>query len=314
MLFRSELQARQQDSVLLGLSAYMKECWDAARIAREPINTILLRAMRQRNGEYEADKLSAIRKQGGSEVFMMLTEVKCRAAESWLRDILMDTGSPPWDLNATPIPDLSPDQATAIQESFAEQVLKVIQSTSVAPSKDEMKELKEIVAQEFRFRTLQEAQTRVDKMRVRIEDQLAQGGWSDAFNEFITDLVTFPCAFIKGPIVRRQRHLSWKKTPDGRTTVESGERLAPEFERVSPFNIYPEPGITRINDGYLFEHHQLSRSSLSDLIGVPGYDDQAIRKVLDEGPSQTWIIEDVEIQREQEERKFYTEKIGRAHV
>lgn len=302
-----ELQARQQDSVILGLASYLKECWDAARIAKQPINDTMLAALRQRNGEYDPDKLGAIRKQGGSEVYMMITEVKCRAAESWLRDILMDTGTPPWDMSPTPIPDLSPDNSAALQEAFTEQVMQIIQSTGQAPTKTEMAEIREVVSQELRFRILQQAQMRVDKMKIKIDDQFAQGGWPEAFNEFITDLVTFPCAFVKGPIVRRQRHLGWAKGPDGKTIVEASERLAPEFERVSPFNIYPEPGITRINDGYIFELHQLSRMALSDLIGCPGYDDQAIRKVLEDGPSQSWLVEPTEMQREEEERKYYTE-------
>ena len=60
-----ELQARQNDPLILGLTAHLRACWDAARIAKKPIETIMLRAMRQRNGEYEADKLSEIRNQGG---------------------------------------------------------------------------------------------------------------------------------------------------------------------------------------------------------------------------------------------------------
>jgi len=303
----AELQARQNSDLITGLSAHLKTCWDAARIAKDPINDVMLKALRQRNGEYEADKLQAIRVQGGSEVYMMLTEVKCRAAESWLRDILLDTGSPPWDLQPTPIPDLSPEQSEEVQTAFAEQVMEIIQSTGQAPNKTQMLELREMVSQDYRFKVLQAAQARVDRMKIKIDDQFLQGGWADAFNEFLTDLVTFPCAFVKGPIVRRQRHLGWTKGPGGATIVEASERLAPEFERVSPFNIYPEPGITRINDGYIFEYHRLSRSALADLIGVPGYDDQAIRKVLDEGPGQTWVSEPTEMQREEEERKYYTE-------
>jgi hypothetical protein len=92
----------------------------------------------------------------------------------------------------------------------------------------------------------------------------------------------------------------------GRTTVEPTERLAPEFERVDPFRIYPEPGITRIEEGYLFEHHPLSRSDLSDLIGVPGYDEDAIRRILDDGSGPSWINEDVELIKNEEERKFYS--------
>ena len=302
-----ELEARQQEPVLLGLASHLRECWDAAVIAKRPIEDIMLRAMRQRNGEYEADKLRAIRAQGGSEVYMMLTEVKCRAAESWLRDILMDSGTPPWDLHATPIPDLSEGHNEEIQSAFAEQIIAMIEATGQAPNQTEVLELKEMAAQQLRFKMLQAAQNRVDKMKIKIEDQFAQGGWAEAFNEFITDLVTFPCAFVKGPVVRRQRHLEWSKTPEGTTTVTSGARLAPEFERVDPFKIYPEPGITRINDGYLFEHHKLSRSEMSDLIGVPNYDDDAIRKVLDLGPNQSWIQEHIEQEREEEERKFYTE-------
>lgn len=303
----AELEARQNSPLMLGLAAYLRDCWDAAKMAKQPIEDVMLKALRQRNGEYEADKLNAIRAQGGSEVYMMLTEVKCRAAESWLRDILMDQGTPPWDLQATPLPDLLPTQLEELKAAFAEQVVITMQQTGQAMTRADLMELKEVTAQQYRFKLLQEAQNRVDRMKTKIEDQLVQGGWSDAFNEFITDLVTFPCAFLKGPIVRRQRYLKWSTSPDGRTTVEPGERIAPEYERVSPFNIYPEPGITRINDGYLFEHHELTRQSLADLIGVPGYDEQAIRKALELGPSTSWISDTESSEREEEERKFYTE-------
>jgi hypothetical protein len=50
----------------------------------------------------------------------------------------------------------------------------------------------------------------------------------------------------------------------------------------------------------------MSRMDLSDLIGVPGYDEDAIRKVLEIGNSSSWIGEDVELQKDEEERKFYS--------
>jgi hypothetical protein len=163
-----------------------------------------------------------------------------------------------------------------------------------------------MVAQDYRFAVLQGAQTRADRMKQKIQDQFVQGGWEQAFNDFITDLVTFPAAFVKGPVVRRQRALGWKVDATGRTTVEPIERLAPEYERVDPFYIYPEPGISNINEGYLFEYHPLSRMQLSDLIGVPGYDEDAIRKLLEIGNGQSWINEDVELIKDEEERKFYS--------
>jgi hypothetical protein len=299
------LQERQNQPMVLGLAQHIRMCWDVAKIAKKPIEDEMLRALRQRNGQYEPDKLQQIKAQGGSEIYMMITEVKCRAAESWLRDILLDSGTPPWDIVPTPIPDLSPNDRREIQDIFANEVLTMLQENQKAPTKEEMAQIKEMVSQDYRFKILQDAQNRADKMKLKIEDQFAQGGWSDSFNDFITDLVTFPAAFIKGPIVRRQRTLGWK-TVMGKTVVEPTERLAPEFERVDPFRIYPEPGITRIEEGYLFEHHPLSRSDLSDLIGVPGYDEDAIRRILDEGSGPSWINEDVELIKNEEERKFYS--------
>jgi len=300
------LQERQNQPVILGLTGYLRQCWDVAEMAKRPIEQIMLRAMRQRNGEYDADKLQQIRSQGGSQIYMMITEVKCRAAESWLRDILLDNGSPPWDLDPTPIPDLSPAQSREVQAVFAEKILEIVQNSGQAPTVAQMAEIKEMVSQDYRFGVLQQSQNRADRMKIKIQDQFLQGGWDTAFNDFITDLVTFPAAFIKGPIVRRQRALGWKTSPDGRTQVEPIERLGPEYERVDPFRIYPEPGVGTIHEGYLFEHHRLSRTELSELIGVPGYDDDAIRKVLEIGNGQSWINEDVELQKDEEERKFYS--------
>ena len=306
---KAALQDRQNEPYILGLHSHIRECWDAAKDAKNPIETIMLKALRQRNGEYEPDKLAAIQAQGGSEIYMMLTEVKCRGAESWLRDILLDSGTPPWDLEPTPIPELTPLQQADIQEAFAESVVDMIKQMGQAPTPSQLSELKEMVTQDYRFGMLQGAQNRADKMKVTINDQFAHGGWAESFNEFITDLVTYPCAFLKGPVIRRQKRIKYDQSSE-MTTVVADEVIAPEFERVDPFDIYPEPGISNINEGYLFEHHKLSRSDLSDLIGLPGYDDDAIRELLDLGMGDygSWITEDFEHTKDEEERKFSTHR------
>ena len=302
-----ELASRQNDEVVLGLVGYLRTCWDAAKIAKEPIERIMLKSMRQRNGEYEPDKLNAINKHGGSTIYMMITEVKCRAAESWLRDILLDEGTPPWDVRPSTIPDLPDETEDSIKAGVEEKIIQMLQEQGKAPTEGEISSIKEMLAQDHRFALLQEAYNRAEKMKHKIGDQFDQGGWPEAFNDFITDIVTFPAAFIKGPIVRRQRTLGWTTSEDGKTVAEPTERIAPEYERVDPFRMYPEPGITNPDDGYCFQHHPLTRTMLSDLIGVPGYDEQAIRKVLDEGSGPSWIMLNVELQKEEEERKYHTE-------
>jgi hypothetical protein len=100
--------------------------------------------------------------------------------------------------------------------------------------------------------------------------------------------------------------LGWKTDATGHTVVDPIERLAPEFERVDPFHIYPEPGISDINEGYIFESHRMTRSELADLIGVPGYDEDAIRQILDDGSSASWVNDGVEFQKAEGERKYYS--------
>jgi len=302
-----EVALRQAEPLMQGLAGFLRSAFEAAEKSKKPIETAMLKALRQRNGEYEPNKLASISSQGGSEIYMMLTEVKCRAAESWLRDILMDTGSPPWDIQPTPNPDLPEAQDEVINDILGEKVAKFIEEIGVAPSPEEEQQLREMGAQELRFKILQEAQTRADKMRLRIADQFSEGGFSEAFNEFLTDLVTFPVAVLKGPVVRRQRKLAWDKDEEGKTIAVTKEVLAPEYERVDPFRIYPEPGITKIEDGFMFEHHPLTRTNLAELIGVGGYDDDAIRKVLREGTHQSWITSTVNSAKDIQERKHNTE-------
>ena len=307
-LVRKQMNERQAEPLMLGLAGYLRSAFDAAKRSKDPIERAMLKALRQRNGEYEPTKLAQIQTQGGSEIYMMITEVKCRTAESWLRDILMDTGTPPWDIKPTPKPDLPDATDESINKLLGERVTGMIEQVGQAPTPEQVSEFKEIIAQDLRFEVLQNAQNRADGMKQTIADQFAEGGLSEGFNEFITDLVTFPAAILKGPCIRRQRKLSWDTDEEGNTIAVADEQLAPEFERVDPFRFYPEPGISRVSDGYVFEHHPLTRMSLSDLIGVPGYDDDAIRELLMIGNGQSWISSDVDLEKDELERKHSTEQ------
>lgn len=118
-----QAELRQLAPVLTGLAAHVRKCWESARDAKQPIERMMLKALRQRRGEYEADKLNDIRKAGGSEIFMMITETKCRGAESWLRDILLDEGMVPFDLKPTPVPEVPPEYKQIVSQTLAQNVI-----------------------------------------------------------------------------------------------------------------------------------------------------------------------------------------------
>jgi hypothetical protein len=283
-----DAELRQQVPVLSGLAAHVRKCWESARDAKQPIERQMLKGLRQRTGQYEPDKLAEIRKTGGSEIFMTLTETKCRGAESWLRDVLLDQGEVPFDLKPTPIPDAPPDFVQQVTELVGQNVIQAIQSgQQLNPVMIET--FKEQAREDIRIRIQEDAADRADRMKRQIQDQFAEGGMIEGFNAFISDLATYPSAILKGPTVRRSRQLEWAQAPDGSYTPQVQDKLIPTYSRVDPFRFYPEPGLTRLTEGYCIEHHRLSDADLSDLLGVPGYDDGAIRAVLDEGNNSEWL-------------------------
>jgi hypothetical protein len=282
---------RQNDPLIVGLAAHLRRLWEPAKRAKLPIETKMFKALRQRNGEYEQTIANAIAQQGGSAVYMMVTETKCRGAESWLRDILLEDGKIPFAVTPSPKPSINPDDEQRITEKFSAKITQMMQSgQAIDPQAQE--DAKELAQQEIRNEIMEEAQETASSMQTLIEDQFSEGGMIDGFNAFISDLVTYPNAFLKGPVVRKQRKMAWVKGPDGKYAPDVTEELCPTYTRVDPYRMYPEPGVSNIKEGFVFEHHRLSRPELAALKGVPGYDDDAISQVLENMPyssTGTWL-------------------------
>ena len=284
-------QERQNDPLILGLAAHLKALWEPAKRAKLPIERKMFKALRQRNGEYETDIAKAIAAQGGSQVYMMVTETKCRGAESWLRDILLEDGKIPFLVSPTPQPSINPELQQQITERFGQKVMQAMQSGQPLDP-DTQDDMKDLAQQEIRNEVMEEAQETAGNMQTKIEDQFAEGGMIEGFNAFISDLATYPNAFLKGPTVRKQRRMAWVQGPDGKYKPDVTEELVPTYTRVDPYRFYPEPGVTDINEGFVFEHHRLSRPELAALKGLPGYDDDAISHVLENMPASsagTWL-------------------------
>lgn len=289
-------QENQATQVVQSLAAYVRSAWSTARFSKQ--QTVLQRLVqneRARRGVYDPEKLQAIQAMGGSDVYCGLTSVKCRAAAGWIKDVVLAAGSDkPWTIRSTPVPELPPEETDAILTTVTGALEQEFMMTGALPTPDEvmdvMRHLKDRAMAKVRERATLAAQRMEDKM----EDQLVEGGFRKALTEFVDDLATFPAAFLKGPIVRNVAQLVWEKTANGpKPVVKRKPKLF--WERVSPFNIYPSPQASTVQDGFLIERHQLSRADLSDMIGVEGYDDGAIKLVLDEygrGGLREWLWED----------------------
>lgn len=291
---RKAAQDRQSQPLITGLAGHVRKQWTIAREAkRNTIEPRLYENMRARRGEYDPDKLAAIKAMGGADVYAGLTSVKCRSAAGWIRDVMLGTGvDRPWAIRPTPMPTLPPNIGDALVAQAMEPIKQAMMSGQQV-QQQQVISMMSMMKDQALGAIREEAARRADRMSDKMEDQLIEGGFLKALDEFIDDIVTFPTAVIKGPVIRRKPRLEWG--PDNQPVIK--DDLVKEWERVSPFNIFPSPASSGVDDGYIIEKHRLSRLDLTQLIGVDGYDEGAIRQVLDDfgrGGLTQWVFEDIQ--------------------
>lgn len=275
----AEQQAQPVTSSLVG---HIKNHWDLAKKAKMNHEIEMLSAVRSRRGEYDPDTLAKIRKQGGSEIYMMLFSTKARQAKALLVDVLIGAGTEkPWTIQPTPKPELPPSEVNAIMQAVYQEVAQLEMMgmpASVADIRQRLLDAKNNLEHQVQ----ETARIYAEKAETAIEDKMVEGGWMEAVDQFLDDMMCFKTAFMKGPVVRNKQTLKWVQQPDGTFKAEQASEKKLEWERVDPFHIYPAPWSKGVNDAYLIERHKLSRGDLNELIGVDGYNDDAIKAVLTE--------------------------------
>lgn len=273
---RMSAQTEQLQPQLTGLAGHIERFWQAAQTAKRPIEQQMFRALRQRTGIYEPDELALIRQTGGSEIYMMLTSAKCRGAESWLREILLPETERPWGLEPTPMPDLPPPVMAAIVQSVAQLAMAARWEIDDARIDEKLLKIKQLA-----FKRMKDVAGKIaERHELKIADQFAQGGMEKAISSMIYDLVTFPASFIKGPIRRRRKVRRWMRGPNGQWIPQITDAVVKEWERRSPFDLYPAPGMRDMRYGNIIDRYRFTREELQSLIGVPGYSTTALEEII----------------------------------
>ncbi len=278
------------DQLRTELASYVRDAWFSAKKAKESVTRQMLMNLRQSNGEYEADKLVDIRAMGFSDVFMNITSAKNRSAIAWIKDILFQPGASPWDIEPTPIPKLTPEsEAMAVQIFTQEAQAFMMNLTQSAPAMNPMmvgnmlQGLLPEFKNQFKKVILDIAQEKAGQMKLKIEDQFVEGHYYEALNDMLYNVVVLKAGFLKGPILRKKKIRKLIVDPKTRrASTGTAEEIIPEYDSRSPFDIFPGPGATNVNDAYLIDRLTMTRMEIQNLIGLPGFDEVAIRDVLKE--------------------------------
>lgn len=295
----------QQPQITDNLAQHVLACWQTAKNHKMDIADRLTNCLRRRKGEYSAEKLAKIRKQGGSEVYMNLTGTKIHAAKAWLSDLFASSDDRPFSVDPTPVPELPPEIAQSIIN------IAIKNAMQTAGSREEVMAMTEQVLQQHEKRIKseinEEAEARMEKMAEHIEDMMVEGDFRSEFDAFLDDLVTYPFAVLKGPIYRREKRVKWqqdRRTGQHMPIVE--DKIVRKFRRVSPFDFYPSPSTTKIGDHWHIEHVRFTANTLTAMRGSKGYNSQNIVMALRDyrhGLRQ-WVFNDSERERLEGKRNF----------
>lgn len=276
-------ETANNEAVIRGLAGHVAKCFSAAKTGRVLAEQRMLSNLRARRGEYDPDVLAKIRATGTAEVYMMLSAEKARSCTSVMRDIFLGNGSEkPWSVTPTKIADL-PQPVVDRAVAQAGEMIQAIQDMMGGPQavpEAQVEDLLELARARGEVEVMLAAKKSMSRMEDKMEDQLQEGGFAKALSAFLDDLSTFPSAILKGPVVRNIPQLTWEQDSAGEFVPVVKDQLITEWERVSPFNIYPAPGSDDVDDGYLIETHELRPQALEELIGVEGYSEGAIRAVI----------------------------------
>jgi hypothetical protein len=308
-----EAQTVDDERALTALASHVRAAWGRNKLAKQKIDMKLLSCLRERRGLYSPSALAAMQlANGGMNIVKAdLTEVKCRNASAWIREVVLPVGEQPWGVDPDPIPDLPMSIKKGIVNKAlagAQQAMQQIhQAGGGAMSKDEFRQLAAQLGDKIRDDTehalVKEAAKRAARMEKHIAERLDQGGYENAMDGFVEDFVTYPAAVLKGPIYKRQKMLEWGA---GFKPLVSDNPVQ-SWERVSPFDIYPAPSAKNPQKGDLIERIRFVREELHALKGLPDYKDDEIDKALvdySNGHLEGWLWTEAERQRLEQESLY----------
>jgi len=287
-------QAQPQYPELAGYVRAQFEIFRNHRNTNAGWSNRMLSALRAFNGQYEPTKLVEIAKWGGSTVYSRLIAQKCRAASSLLRDIYLGQDVP-WALQPPKNPDVPQDILQKIDQLTTAEAQDVAQKLGTPPDAQDVHDRREHLIEQATEQAKKKAAEQARISSDKIQDLLNEGGYYHALAEFLVDLPIFPFACIKGPVVKVIPTVVWPPN-GGAPTVKQQPKLT--WNRVSPFDIWFTPGVSDIENANVIEKLRVTRAELNDLLDLPGYNTDEIRKVLDEygrgGLYDNWDTTDAE--------------------
>ena len=214
-----------------------------------------------------------------SKVFLNVTRPYVETAASKVIEVLSPTDARAWSIEATPVPNLPEKPSPLVQAiQLQQQVGPDGQPIAAQPQVDPLEEMMNAAA-----RAAKGAQLWID-------DKLQECDFQGEIRAVVDEASRLGTGVIRGPLPTIRRTMKVDRDPNtGEQKVVILEEKVPSSKKVSVWDCFPDPACgDNIHDGqYFVEHDQMVEKQVRDLAEQPGYDPEAILKVIEEGPQQS---------------------------
>jgi hypothetical protein len=268
--------------------------WESARREKEDEWLDSLRAF---NGQYTAKEDAAMaQNEHKSKVFVNLTRMKCVAAYSRVLDLLFQPGQRIGEVEPTPIPDTEKMQDARV--SAMREIKELINAGAIDPSMD-LDAIVDERVKELRDEAVNDAAKRAQGMNKVIDDQLAECGAETKLKLALKEMVILGDGCIKGATINIRGERKWQRGERG-WSLGFEEKVYPDIQYRSIFNIYPDPYATGTDDMTgLFDRHIMTRTDFKKLGQLKGFDADKIDNYLLNTPNGNHVEANHELQRRQ---------------
>lgn len=241
------------------IAAYIAYKFQEMKQHKVSIDHELIRCLQQRMGEYSAEEQARISE--GLRTFLRASDTKCRAGKAFIMEVFDAMQGSPWQLSPTPVVDI-PDWLK--EQAFSKLKAELAAIGLVTPDlvRQRSAEMKAIMVAELNM-AAKEAMLGMER---RLADIAAEAKFRNVLDEFVSNLMTFPYAVLKGPILEPRKVFAWQ----GDKLVERMENGI-GFKGVSPFDIYWTEGGDVKSKGAMIEMMEYEIDDLIKCKNLPNF-------------------------------------------
>jgi hypothetical protein len=241
------------------VAAYVSYKFQEMKQHKLNIDHELIRCLQQRMGEYSAEEQARISE--GLRTFLRASDTKCRAGKAFVMEVFDTLQGGPWQLSPTPIVEI-PDWLK--EQAFAKLKAELAAIGLVTPDlvRQRSAEMKQIMVDELNAA----AKEAMIGMERRLNDIAAEAKFRTVLDEFVSNLMTFPFAVLKGPFMEPRKVFAWQ----GDKLVERMENCI-GFRNISPFDIYWTEGGDVRSKGAMIEMMEYELDDLINCKNLPNF-------------------------------------------